>query len=75
MTSQVPRRAVASLAGCVMRPAQSNVVKFGVPLRHPRHQRHHRRRRAAGADAKVGDATTLILVYERLFDPTSASSW
>src|ERR1700738_1737729 len=52
--------------------AQENVVKVGITY----YQAHSRTDGIsgigvpAGADAEVGDATTVIFVYERLFTPT-----
>jgi len=51
--------------------AQDNVIKFGVT----RYDNHARTTGIqgigvpAGADAEVGDATTVILVYERMINP------
>jgi len=63
--------AVATLAGSCAAQAQDNVVKLGLT----RYDTHARTTGIqgigvpAGADAAVGDATTLIAVYERLLSP------
>lgn len=62
---------LATLAGSCAVQAQENVVKFGVT----RYDTHARTTGIvgigvpAGADAAVGDATTVIAVYERLMSP------
>ncbi|MCK6419486.1 MAG: outer membrane beta-barrel protein [Aquabacterium sp.] len=63
--------AVATLAGTCAAQAQDNVVKLGLT----RYDTHARTTGIqgigvpAGADAAVGDATTVIAVYERLLSP------
>ena len=62
---------VALALGCGLAQAQDNVVKVGVT----RYDTHSKTSGISGigvppgADAKVGDATTVIFVYERLFTP------
>ena len=63
--------AAALAGGALAAQAQDNVFKIGVT----RYDTHAKTNGIsgigvpAGADAKVGDATTVILVYERLFGP------
>ncbi|MCK6431461.1 MAG: OmpW family protein [Burkholderiaceae bacterium] len=63
--------AAATLAGTCAVQAQDNVVKLGLT----RYDTHARTTGIqgigvpAGADAAVGDATTIIAVYERLLSP------
>lgn len=73
MTSKVQWLAVAlGLAGaCTLVQAQDNVAKFGIT----RYDTHAKTTGIsgigvpAGADADVGDATTVIFVYERMVSP------
>lgn len=63
--------AAALAGGALAAQAQDNVFKIGVT----RYDTHSKTNGISGigvppgADAKVGDATTVILVYERLFGP------
>ncbi|WP_395698805.1 OmpW family protein [Aquabacterium sp.] len=62
---------LALAGGCTLAQAQENVAKFGV-TRYDTHARTTGIRGIgvpAGADAEVGDATTVIFTYERLFTP------
>lgn len=63
--------AMATLAGACAAQAQVNVVKLGL-TRYDTHARTSGIKGIgvpAGADAAVGDATTMIAVYERLLSP------
>lgn len=63
--------AMAAMLGAGAASAQDNVLKFGLTA----YTTHSRTNGIsgigvpAGADAKVGNATTVILVYERMFSP------
>ena len=73
MKTKLPSLAVAlaTLLATGMAAAQNNVVKFGVTD----YTTHSRTNGVSGigvppgADAKTGDGTTVIFVYERMFTP------
>lgn len=73
MTSKFQGLAVALglLGACTLVQAQDNTVKFGI-TRYDTHAKTSGVKGIgvpAGADADVGDATTVIFVYERMVSP------